>query len=140
MTLSRLSLSFRRSMSNLVKPGVTQCGDLAKFKTPEELDEAVEDITVDDARKLLKLYAFRPPLIGSLCDLRFYFFVVSLSISVLSSRSPSAGSSLTRLARSLLRSVGRSVQVLRAHEGSERKEGGGGCQAHDDQLVHVAEE
>ena len=44
------------TLDNFKAAGVTQAGDLIKFNTPAALDEAVEDITIDDARKLLKLY------------------------------------------------------------------------------------
>eukprot|EP00750_Incisomonas_marina_P025055 INCI5307.1.p1 GENE.INCI5307.1~~INCI5307.1.p1 ORF type:complete len:1432 (-),score=308.17 INCI5307.1:255-4550(-) len=44
------------TLDNFKSAGVTVAGDLTQFNTPESLDEAVDDITLEDARKLLKLF------------------------------------------------------------------------------------
>ena len=42
------------TLDNFRTAGVACAGDLVDFNTPEELDQAVDDITLEDARKLLK--------------------------------------------------------------------------------------
>ena len=66
------------TLDNFKSAGVTVAGDLTQFNTPESLDEAVDDITLEDARKLLKLCV---PLSRS-CLKRHQFDLDQMTVNV----------------------------------------------------------